>query len=215
MVNSAPNTHAKIRGERRWKRLMDLAIAVPVLLVFSPLILAVAALVRIRLGAPVLFRQKRTGLGGELFELFKFRTMLPGDGTDEQRLTSFGLFLRKFSLDELPQLLNVIRGEMSLVGPRPLLPEYLPLYSPIQFRRHEVKPGITGWAQVNGRNAITWERKFEMDVWYVDHLAMTLDFKILRLTVLRIIRPSGVSAGGAVLTMERFRGSSATPGELQ
>jgi lipopolysaccharide/colanic/teichoic acid biosynthesis glycosyltransferase len=173
----------------------------------------VAAAVRLRLGSPVLFRQRRPGLHGRPFEMLKFRTMLDAtDGAgnplpDADRLTPLGRFLRATSLDELPELWNVLRGEMSLVGPRPLLMEYLPLYTPEQARRHEVRPGITGWAQVNGRNAISWEEKFRMDVWYVDRRTFALDLKILLLTAKKVVVREGISQQGQA-TMERFLGSA-------
>ena len=193
------------------KRTFDFNAALLGLLVLSPLLLAVALLVRLRLGAPVLFRQARPGLGGRLFEMRKFRTMTDGRDAsgdllpDERRLTRLGRFLRASSLDELPELLNVLAGDMSVVGPRPLLVQYLPRYSPRQARRHEVKPGITGWAQVNGRNAIGWEQKFELDVWYVDNHSLWLDMKIIGLTILGLLRREGISAPGCA-TMPEFMG---------
>ncbi|MGI5916064.1 MAG: sugar transferase [Anaerolineae bacterium] len=196
---------------RYGKRLFDLLLTIPALVMFSPLMALMALLVRLKLGSPVLFRQKRPGLHGEPFTLFKFRTMtgerddagnlLP----DEQRLTRFGSLLRSTSLDELPELWNVLRGEMSLVGPRPLLMQYLPLYTPEQARRHDVRPGITGWAQVNGRNALTWKEKFELDVWYVDHCSFGVDVQILARTVWRVLRRDGISQAGHA-TMEPFTG---------
>jgi sugar transferase EpsL len=177
-----------------------------------PVALTVAARLRGRLSSRVLFRQTRTGLHGRSFTLLKFRTMTDArDNTgrllpDAQRITRFGAFLRRTSLDELPQLWNVIRGDMSLVGPRPLLPEYLDRYTPEQARRHEVKPGITGWAQVNGRNAISWEEKFALDVWYVDHRSVWLDLKILALTVVRVFQRSGIDAERDV-PMPEFTGT--------
>ena len=193
------------------KRLFDLLVAVGLLLMLWPLMLCVALLVRWKLGSPVLFKQQRPGLQGKPFYIYKFRTMndvRDASGellSDAERLTPFGQFLRRFSLDELPQLFNVIRGEMSLVGPRALLMEYLPLYNPEQARRHDVKPGITGWAQVNGRNAISWEEKFAYDVWYVDHQSFLLDLKILWMTLMRVVSSEGVSQEGQA-TMEKFRG---------
>lgn len=178
----------------------------------SPILLILAALVRFKLGSPVLFRQKRPGLGSVPFQMLKFRSMrdaVDAHGTtlpDAERLTSFGRLLRSTSLDELPGLWNVLVGNMSLVGPRPLLMEYLPLYSPEQARRHEVRPGITGWAQVNGRNALSWDEKFALDVWYVDHQSLWLDIKILFLTVLKVFKREGISAAGEA-TMPRFTGS--------
>ncbi len=194
------------------KRVFDLVSTLLGLVVVGPLLLVLALLVRVSLGSPVLFRQIRPGLGGRLFELFKFRTMTSQRGADgvllpdEQRLTMFGRFLRATSLDELPELINVFRGEVSLVGPRPLLVEYLPLYSVEQARRHEVRPGITGWAQVNGRNAISWEEKFKLDVWYVDNRSLWLDLKILFMTMARVFGREGINQEGQA-TMERFSGS--------
>jgi len=183
------------------------------ILLFSPVLLLLALLVGVKLGAPVFFIQTRPGLHGQPFQMIKFRTMTnarSADGAvlpDAERLTRFGRFLRSTSLDELPELWNVLKGEMSLVGPRPLLMDYLPLYLPEQARRHEVKPGITGWAQVNGRNAISWEEKFQLDVWYVDHQSFWLDQKILFLTVKRVFQRSGISAYGE-MTMPRFTGNN-------
>lgn len=194
------------------KRLFDLALTVPGTLAIAPLLLALALLVRWRLGTPVLFRQVRPGLGGRPFRMLKFRTMTDARGLDGQllpddrRLTRLGHFLRATSLDELPELFNVLRGEMSLVGPRPLLMEYLPRYTPEQARRHEAKPGITGWAQINGRNALTWEQKFALDVWYVDHRSLWLDVKILALTFWKVFRREGISQQGEA-TMSKFTGS--------
>jgi lipopolysaccharide/colanic/teichoic acid biosynthesis glycosyltransferase len=193
------------------KRLFDLlASALGLLLLAVPLAVLVWQ-VRRKLGSPVLFTQVRPGLHGKPFRMVKFRTMTDERDAsgillpDAQRLTPFGRFLRSSSLDELPELLNVLRGEMSLVGPRPLLMEYLPLYSPEQARRHEVRPGITGWAQVNGRNAISWEDKFKLDVWYVDICSLLLDIKILWLTVKKVLVRDGISAAGEA-TMPRFEG---------
>lgn len=197
----------------RWvKRALDVAGSGAALVLLAPVLLGVAAAVRVSMGAPVLFRQLRPGLDGRPFRMYKFRTMrdavdrsgrpLP----DAERLTRVGRFLRATSLDELPELLNVLRGEMSLVGPRPLLMEYLPLYSPEQARRHSVRPGITGWAQVNGRNALSWEKRFELDVWYVDHQSLRLDLRILLLTLRKVAMREGVSHPGHA-TMERFRGT--------
>ena len=198
------------------KRLFDFSVAALVLLSLSPVIALTALLVRWRLGAPVLFRQTRPGLNGQPFRISKFRSMRDAVGADglpladHERLTPFGKALRKTSLDELPQLFNVLKGEMSLVGPRPLLMEYLPLYSPEQARRHEVRPGITGWAQVNGRNAISWDQKFAYDVWYVDNRSFWLDMRILALTALKIIRKDGVNAPDSA-TMPKFEGSAPRP----
>ena len=182
---------------RGGKRLLDLSASAFGLVLLAPVLLALAALVRIRLGRPVLFVQIRPGRAGRPFPLYKFRTMTDARGPDgaplpdAQRSTRFGRFLRSSSLDELPELLNVLRGEMSLVGPRPLLMQYLPLFSTEQARRHEVRPGITGWAQVNGRNALTWEEKFELDVWYVQHLGLALDLRILLTTLAKVVRREG------------------------
>lgn len=200
------------RGVPAGKRLFDLAAAGLGLLVLSPLLLALAILVRARHGAPVLFRQERPGYKGIPFHVHKFRTMngaRAADGTllpDAERLTSLGRFLRATSLDELPELVNVLRGEMSLVGPRPLLMQYLERYSPEQMRRHDALPGITGWAQVNGRNALTWEDKFRLDVWYVDHWSFWLDIKILLLTLWKVLTREGISQPGHA-TAEEFMGS--------
>lgn len=195
------------------KRGVDLTLAGLGLAVLSPVMLGVAAVVRVSLGTPVLFRQERPGLRGEPFEMLKFRTMRDAhdaDGRplpDAERLTAVGRFLRASSLDELPGLLNVVRGEMSLVGPRPLLMEYLPLYTPEQARRHEVRPGITGWAQVNGRNALSWDEKFRLDVWYVDNRSFWLDLGILLRTVKKVFVREGISQEGHA-TMEKFRGQT-------
>ena len=195
------------------KRLFDFLLSLAAMLLLSPVLLLLVLLVRAKLGPPVFFTQTRPGLHGQPFQMIKFRTMTNAradNGTllpDCERLTCFGRYLRSTSLDELPELLNVLKGEMSLVGPRPLLMDYLPLYSPEQARRHEVKPGITGWAQVNGRNAISWEDKFQLDVWYVDHQSFWLDLKILFLTVKRVFQRSGISAYGE-MTMPRFTGNN-------
>lgn len=201
------------------KRLFDLLLSLGGLLVLALPLLLLCVLVRRKLGSPVLFRQVRPGLHGRPFMMVKFRTMTDERGADgellpdAQRLTAFGRFLRASSLDELPELWNVLRGEMSFVGPRPLLMEYLHLYSPEQARRHEVRPGITGWAQVNGRNAINWEDKFKLDVWYVDHHSLWLDVKILWLTVKKVLVRDGISAEGEA-TMPRFTGTSAKERQL-
>lgn len=198
---------------RGGKRLLDLALALPALLLTGPLVAALALLVRARLGSPVLFRQERPGLGGRPFTLLKLRTMREVRGADgrplpdAERLTPLGRWLRRTSLDELPELWNVVRGDMSLVGPRPLLARYLPLYSPEQARRHDVRPGVTGWAQVRGRNALTWPEKFEHDVWYVDNSSLGLDLRILWATVLAVCSGRGVSAAGYA-TMPPFEGRS-------
>jgi sugar transferase EpsL len=194
------------------KRFVDFMLSLLGLLALAPLILLLMLLVRIRLGVPVFFTQTRPGQDGKPFRMVKFRTMTDArDGygnllPDAERLTQFGMFMRASSLDELPELWNVLKGEMSLVGPRPLLMEYLPLYSPDQARRHEVRPGITGWAQVNGRNAISWEEKFEYDVWYVDHQSFALDMKILFMTLAGLFQRTGISHGEHA-TMPRFTGS--------
>jgi lipopolysaccharide/colanic/teichoic acid biosynthesis glycosyltransferase len=194
------------------KRVLDLSLVVPALLVLAPVAIAVSALTRVELGSPVLFRQQRPGRGDQLFELAKFRTMTDArdaDGAllpDDQRLTAFGSLLRRTSLDELPTLWSVIRGDMSLVGPRPLLVQYLDRYTPEQRRRHEVAPGITGWAQINGRNALTWEEKFELDVWYVENVSLRTDLAILLRTVAQVLGQRGISAEGHA-TMPEFMGS--------
>lgn len=193
------------------KRLIDILGSAVGLFLLSPVLLTVAILVQKRMGSPVLFRQVRPGLRGRPFQMIKFRTMqdaVDAAGNvlpDGQRLTSLGRFLRSTSLDELPELWNVLRGDMSLVGPRPLLMEYLPLYSTEQARRHEVRPGLTGWAQINGRNAISWEEKFALDVWYVDNQSFWLDLTILFRTVLKVVRGDQISAAGEA-TMPRFTG---------
>ncbi|MDP9349427.1 MAG: sugar transferase [Gemmatimonadota bacterium] len=195
------------------KRVVDVLGSGAGLVVLSPVLAGVALAVRLSLGTPVLFRQVRPGRGGRPFTMYKFRTMRDARDArgeplpDAERLTAVGRFIRSTSLDELPELVNVLRGDMSLVGPRPLLLEYLPLYTAEQARRHEVRPGITGWAQVNGRNALSWEEKFELDVWYVEHRSFWLDLKILLLTVVKVFAREGVSQEGQA-TMEKFRGSS-------
>ncbi len=195
------------------KRLFDLLVTIPALIIFSPIMLGVAIAIRLVMGSPIVFRQKRPGLGGEVFTVHKFRTMRGGVDRrgnplpDSQRLTRLGNFLRTSSLDELPELWNILRGEMSWVGPRPLLVEYLPRYSKEQARRHMVLPGLTGWAQVNGRNALTWEEKFRLDVWYVDNWSFWLDIKILVMTVGIVLRREGINHPGRA-TMQEFLGSS-------
>ena len=194
------------------KRFFDIVIAVLALLLLGILLLALIWQVRRKLGSPVFFRQTRPGRHGRPFQMVKFRTMTDAKGPDgrllpdAERLTPFGRFLRSTSLDELPELFNVLKGDMSLVGPRPLLMEYLPLYTPEQARRHEVRPGVTGWAQVNGRNALGWEEKFKLDLWYVDHCSLWLDIKILWLTVRKVLVREGISADGEA-TMSKFTGS--------
>ncbi|MEN2258108.1 sugar transferase [Paraclostridium benzoelyticum] len=195
------------------KRAIDVLASSLGLLLLSPILVIVAILVRIKLGAPIFFTQNRVGKGGKIFKMIKFRTML--DATDkwgeplpdEERLTSFGKLLRSTSLDELPELINVLKGDMSLVGPRPLLIEYTNLYSEEQFRRHEVRPGITGWAQVNGRNTLAWNERFKMDVYYVDKQNLLLDVKILFLTISKVLKRDGISQEGHA-TMEKFNGNN-------
>ena len=195
------------------KRLFDIVISAAGLLVLSPVFLGIAIAAIVLMGRPVFFIQSRPGLRGKPFKLVKFRTMTCGFGTDGEvlsdsaRLTRFGRILRALSLDELPELWNVLRGDMSLVGPRPLLLEYLPLYSPEQARRHAVRPGLTGWAQVKGRNLLSWERKFDLDVWYVDNQSFLLDLQILWLTIGTVIRREGISNPGET-TMPKFRGNA-------
>ncbi|QNM83408.1 sugar transferase [Sphingomonas sabuli] len=199
------------------KRLFDLAVAVVLLVLTAPLMAVLALVIRAKLGSPVLFRQVRPGLHAQPFTMVKFRTMLDSRGpdgellSDHERLTDFGKWLRSTSLDELPELWNLLRGEMSLVGPRPLLMHYVPLFSPEQARRHEVMPGITGWAQVNGRNAISWEEKFRLDVWYVDNGSFALDMKILAMTARNVLSRHGIAADGDA-TMPPFRGSPPVDG---
>ena len=197
--------------QQKIKRVTEFTLAFIALIIFSPILLIVGVGVRIKLGSPIFFRQSRVGLNGEIFEMVKFRTMkdvydakgnlLP----DEERLTAFGIFLRKSSLDELPELWNVLKGDMSLVGPRPLLVEYLPLYSEEQMKRHNVRPGITGYAQVNGRNNISWTKKFELDVYYVENFSLWLDIKILFQTVAKVLGQADINQEGNA-TVERFNG---------
>lgn len=197
--------------QQRIKRVLEFIIAFIGLILASPILLVVAILVKTKLGSPILFRQQRVGLNGEIFEMVKFRTMkdatdLEGNPLpDEERLTKFGQLLRKTSLDELPELWNVLKGDMSLVGPRPLLVEYLPLYSKEQMKRHNVRPGITGYAQVNGRNNISWTKKFELDVYYVENFSLWLDIKILFQTVAKVLGQADINQEGNV-TMEKFNG---------
>ncbi|WP_318618825.1 sugar transferase [Priestia megaterium] len=194
------------------KRVMDLVTSLTLLTLFSPVMMFTAILVRLKMGTPVLFKQQRPGKDGKPFYLYKFRTMANLEDkqgnllSDQVRLTGTGKFLRKYSLDELPQFINVVKGDMSLVGPRPLLMEYLSLYTEEQMLRHNVRPGITGWAQVNGRNAITWEEKFKLDTWYVRNQSMFLDFKILLFTVLKVVKKEGITQQGHV-TIEKFKGT--------
>jgi lipopolysaccharide/colanic/teichoic acid biosynthesis glycosyltransferase len=205
----------RVSMRRSLKRVMDVALSGLVLAVLWPVLIVIAVAIRLTTGKPVLFVQERPGLHGRIFNIYKFRTMRDtrdarGDlHPDEDRISGIGRFLRAASLDELPELLNVIKGDMSLVGPRPLRVEYLDLYTPRQARRHGVRPGITGWAQVNGRNALSWEKKFEFDVWYVDHWSLALDIKILGLTALKVLRGEGISAP-AHATMPPFTGTAAS-----
>lgn len=194
------------------KHAIDIIVAVTALLLLWPVILALTIAVRLFLGAPVLFKQTRIGLNEKPFQIIKFRTMTDQRNDagelcpDNVRLTRFGKFLRSTSLDELPELYNILRGEMSLVGPRPLLPEYLPLYNARQVKRHEVRPGLTGWAQINGRNALDWKDRFDMDVWYVEHRSLLLDLKIIGKTVLTVLRREGINSAESA-TMAPFRGN--------
>ena len=197
-----------------FKRFIDIVISTVSIIILAPIFIIIAVLIKLDSGGPVLFIQERTGLKGTSFKILKFKTRARKDGdidngvdTDEDqlRMTRLGAVLRDWSLDELPQLINILKGDMSLVGPRPLLPEYLELYTPEQRRRHDVKPGLTGWAQVNGRNAITWEKKFELDIWYIDNWSMWLDFKVFLLTVKKVFIREGISASAEV-TMEKFKG---------
>ncbi len=193
------------------KRLFDFSLAAVAIVLLMPFMILIGIMIRRKLGSPVLFRQIRPGLHGKPFEMIKFRTMrdaVDANGNplpDSERMTPFGCFLRSTSLDELPELWNVLKGDMSLVGPRPLLMEYLPLYSPEQYRRHGVRPGVTGWAQINGRNALSWEEKFKLDVWYVDNRSLWLDLKIIFLTIKKVVVRDGISAEGEV-TMPKFTG---------
>jgi sugar transferase EpsL len=201
-----------IKGIPFVKRLLDILLTLPILVILSPVILVISILVAYQHGFPILFKQSRPGWQGQIFTIYKFRTMRQltddqGDPLpDAVRLTKFGRFLRATSLDELPELINVLKGEMSIVGPRPLLIEYLPLYNPTQFRRHEVLPGITGWAQIHGRNAISWQEKFDLDVWYVDHWSLWLDIKIIIQSIFKVLRREGISQPGQA-TAELFMGN--------
>jgi sugar transferase EpsL len=198
------------------KRLFDIIFSLTLIIFLAPLILFIALLIWVTMGRPILFRQRRVGYKGQVFTIYKFRTMteerdehgnlLP----DEQRLTRFGRFLRETSLDELPELFNVLKGDMSLVGPRPLLVEYLPYYTPEERKRHNMRPGITGWAQVNGRNAITWDQKLALDVWYVDNWSLWLDFKIILMTIIKVIKREGISTNGYATAprLDEVRGKS-------
>lgn len=199
--------------QRLFKRIIDIIGSLAGLIILSPVFLVVSVLVYSKLGSPIFFTQERVGKDGKIFKMIKFRTMLDSTNKfgelldDEERLTPFGKKLRSTSLDELPELINVLKGDMSLVGPRPLLVEYIPLYSKHQFRRHEVNPGITGWAQVNGRNSIDWETKFDLDVEYVDKFNLIMDIKILFLTILKVIKRDGINQEGNA-TMEKFTGTN-------
>ncbi len=194
------------------KRLFDILLAVIFVVVFMPFYIVVSLLIFVKMGSPIFFRQLRPGLNGEIFGIYKYRTMTNEKDingkllSDDKRLVGIGKFIRSVSLDELPQIFNVVKGEMSFVGPRPLLIEYLPLYNETQKKRHDVKPGITGWAQVNGRNAISWEQKFEYDVWYVENQSFCLDIKILWMTFLKVLKRSDISSNSSV-TMEKFEGT--------
>lgn len=198
------------------KRIFDFCASAAALTMLAPVLVVVGLLVRLKLGSPVIFRQRRPGMRGRIFNACKFRTMTEARDqggqllSDEHRLTSFGRWLRASSLDELPTLWNVLVGDMSLVGPRPLLVQYLPLYSPEQARRHEVRPGVTGWAQIHGRNLLSWEEKFRLDIWYVDHRSFLLDLKIIFLTFSRVLRRDGIAAPGEA-TMPLFTGLPTTP----
>jgi lipopolysaccharide/colanic/teichoic acid biosynthesis glycosyltransferase len=195
------------------KRLLDVLIVLPALIILAPFLAFIALLIWLMIGTPIFFRQQRPGMYGRPFMLLKFRTMTDtrdANGNllpDAERLTPLGRFLRSTSLDELPELLNVLRGEMSLIGPRPLLMEYLERYTPEQMRRHDVRPGITGWAQINGRNALSWERKFALDVWYAEHQSLWLDLKIIALTMVKVLAREGISQAGHA-TAEEFKGSA-------
>jgi len=194
------------------KRVFDFVVSLIAIILLSPILLIIAILVRFKLGSPVIFRQKRPGLNGEIFTIYKFRTMTNETDengnllTDKERLTKFGKFLRSTSLDELPELFNILKGDMSIVGPRPLLVQYLPLYNENQRRRHEVRPGLTGWAQVNGRNNISWEKRFKLDIEYVENISFLLDLKIILLTCLKVVMRDGINSKTSV-TMEPFRGN--------
>lgn len=194
------------------RRFFDIIVSVSLLILFFPVMLIISLLVKLNMGSPIIFKQKRPGIHGKIFLMYKFRTMSNKKDvnghllSDDDRVGKFGLILRKLSLDELPELINVLRGDMSLVGPRPLLVEYLPLYSKEQFRRHEVKPGLTGWAQINGRNAISWDEKFKLDVWYVENHSFWLDLKILFLTFKKVLWADDINAPKCT-TMPKFTGN--------
>lgn len=210
-IESMNSNHDKKQLQKLIKEVADRLIAAIALLIFSPLLLIIAIAIYIRMGKPIVFSQPRPGKDNRIFTFYKFRTMtddrdLAGNLLpDEQRLTAFGQFLRRTSLDELPQLWNVLKGDLSLVGPRPLLVKYLDRYTPEQARRHDVKPGITGWVQINGRNALNWEEKFKLDIWYVDHWSLWLDLQILFLTIGKVLQQEGINQEGYV-TAEEFKG---------
>ena len=212
-MRDVPGTSVKPPGDTL-KRALDFVVSAAAIVLFFPLLVVLSLAVFCALGMPVFFVQERPGQGGKIFLLIKFRTMRDAAGAngkplvDAERLTLLGRWMRKLSLDELPELFNVLKGDMSLVGPRPLLPQYIDRYTPEQARRHEVKPGITGWAQVNGRNTITWEEKFDLDVWYVDNQSLVLDLKILAMTVWKVLAREGISADGQA-TMPEFMGTAA------
>lgn len=195
-----------------FKRFFDIIVSLLIIIVFSPILIVTAILVRCKLGSPIIFKQQRPGRNGDIFGIYKFRTMTDGKDeqgnllSDEERLTKFGVLLRSTSLDELPEMFNILKGDMSLVGPRPLLTQYLPLYNERQRRRHDVRPGLSGWAQVNGRNKVSWEERFELDVWYVDHISLWLDIKIIFMTVIKVFSRSDINSDHDA-TMEDFTGS--------
>ncbi|HIQ27990.1 MAG TPA: sugar transferase [Sulfurovum sp.] len=194
------------------KRIFDILLSILLIILFSPIYIIVSLLILLKMGSPILFKQQRPGLHEKIFEIYKFRTMTNEKNengqllSDDKRLVGIGKFIRSVSLDELPQIFNVLKGDMSFIGPRPLLIEYLTLYNEKQKKRHDVKPGITGWAQVNGRNAISWEQKFEFDIWYVEHHSFWLDMKILWMTFIKVIKRSDISSNTSI-TMEKFKGT--------
>jgi lipopolysaccharide/colanic/teichoic acid biosynthesis glycosyltransferase len=216
-MNQNSSRSPLVTVSRGIKAILDRLMAAVLLLLFSPILIVVAIVLKIRMGSPIMFTQARPGKDSQIFTVYKFRTMTSdcdADGkllSDEVRLIPLGQFLRKASLDELPQLWNVLIGDMSFVGPRPLLVKYLPRYNAEQARRHDVRPGITGWAQVNGRNALTWDEKFKLDLWYVDNWSLWLDFKILILTVKKVFKQEGIAQSATIMTMPEFFGSEAQP----